>query len=93
LTNLQEYYAGTDPTNAASVLKVLSVLPPATGATNVPVTFLAVSNHTYTVEFKTALDAAPWSPLQTIPAAATNRLLQLQMPATGNSGFLRLRTP
>jgi hypothetical protein len=91
MNNLQEYLAGTSPVNPASVLKILSVSPPA-GA-SAPITFLAVSNHAYTVEFKAALDTNAWSVLQTYPAAPTNRLIQVPVPASGRSGFLRLRTP
>lgn len=92
MNNLQEYLAGTSPVDPSSVLRILSVLPPSAG-TNAPIEFFAVSNRSYTVEFKSVLDTNGWSALQNYPAAATNRLIQVPVPPNGFSGFLRLRTP
>src|SRR5690349_21302331 len=47
LTNAQEFAAGTDPTNAASVLKVTDI---AVGDGNIAVSFPTVSGKTYRLE-------------------------------------------
>jgi hypothetical protein len=56
-----EYRAGTDPTNLASVLQVLSVASPGTGTTTV--LWSAVPGRTYCVQFKDAVDAGEWTDL------------------------------
>jgi hypothetical protein len=56
LTNWQEWRAGTDPTNASSVLHVLSATAAAPG---VSVTWQSVSGKTYFLERATDLGAQP----------------------------------
>ena len=57
-TDLQEYLAGTSPTNDASILRVLTVTPLGGGSTTV--VWSAVVGRDYIVQFKDALDAE-WS--------------------------------
>ena len=57
-TTLQEYLAGTDPTQAGSVLRIISIV--SLGLTNASLSFAAVSNRTYAVEFKNALTDPAW---------------------------------
>ena len=54
-TDLQEYLAGTSPTNDASILRVLTVTPLGGGSTTV--VWSAVVGRDYIVQFKDALDA------------------------------------
>ena len=88
MSNRGEYIAGTDPTNALSYLKIDS-LAVGNGAV---LTFLAVSNRNYTVEFTDALDR-PWQKLTDIPVQATNRIAEAT-DATGRTNrFYRLVIP
>ncbi len=64
MSNLNEYRAGTNPTNAASYLKVIFEAPD--GSTNV-LQFEAVAGKTYTVQFRDSL-AGSWLKLADVPA-------------------------
>jgi hypothetical protein len=87
-TDLAEFLAGTDPTSSTSVLR-LSV---ARAAPTV-LSFGAVANKTYAVEYKNALNAASWTLLQNVPAGAA-RIVQVTDPAPSPAGrFYRVRTP
>src|SRR6185295_14891036 len=59
MKNWQEYIAGTDPRNAASYLKVNQLV--VSGAALI--SFEAVSNKTYTVQFNDSVSPATWSKL------------------------------
>lgn len=56
--NWQEFYAGTDPTNEQSVLMVKTVVPEA--VSNTVLTWLSVSNKTYTIESSSSLTTGLW---------------------------------
>ncbi len=56
MNNWQEWIAGTNPTNALSVLRLLSVTPNGSGLT---VTWQSVSNRTYFLERSSNLGAQP----------------------------------
>jgi hypothetical protein len=90
-TNWQEYLAGTDPQDAADrlQLRLVSVAP-----AGVSLSLHAISNRTYTVLFKDSLDAASWTRLTDVPAAATNRLTSvIDATPRGAARFYRLVTP
>lgn len=86
-TNAEEYRAGTNPRDATSVLKITQG-PPTT------ITFTAVANKTYMVEYTEALDPALWTALAEITFRTTNRVISVTdpSPAAGNR-FYRLVTP
>ena len=90
LSNLQEYLAGTDPTDPNSTLRILSI--DNLGGNQVRLIFFAVANRTYTVEYKNALTGASWLPFTNITAAASDRLLPVQATLATNR-FFRVRTP
>jgi hypothetical protein len=94
LRNLQEYEAGTDPTDALSYLKVENV-ELAEGRAEVLVRFLAVSNRTYTVQSSEAVAGGGWQRLRDVVAASTNRLFEVRDPAgaMGVQRYYRLVTP
>jgi titin len=58
LTNLQEFHAGTNPTNSASVIRITSVQP--SGA-DVVVSFPSVLGKLYRVEMKDDITLATWT--------------------------------
>lgn len=58
-TDLQEFLAGTDPTNGGSILRVLTVTPMGGGSTTV--VWSTVFGREYIVQYKDSLDAPSWS--------------------------------
>ncbi|HWI56407.1 MAG TPA: immunoglobulin domain-containing protein, partial [Bacillota bacterium] len=95
LTNLAEFIAGTDPRDPLSYLKVELVNPMELGVTHVTLRFAAVSNKTYSVQYRTTWDASvSWSNLQHITPAATNRIVEIVDPApAAPTRYYRLVTP
>jgi Tol biopolymer transport system component len=61
LTNRAEYLAGTDPTNAASVLRVLTLTSVGTGQTTL--LWSAMAGRVYRVQFKDDLSGPGWTEL------------------------------
>jgi CubicO group peptidase (beta-lactamase class C family) len=94
VSNAQEYEAGTNPTNALSYLKVDSLaLDHAAGAR---LTFFAMSNKTYAVESRLALEATAWTRVADVTAAASNRVVEItdaSVSGTDGQRFYRLATP
>jgi hypothetical protein len=75
LSNMQEYIAGTDPQDAQSYLRIDATNGPANGAI---LAFLAVSNRTYSVIYRTNLTNNTWIRWTDVfPAAPTNRIITL----------------
>jgi hypothetical protein len=91
MSNYQEMLAGTSPTNAASVFRFETV---SLTGTNLALSFLAVSNHSYTVQSCSFPTEGPWENWINIPAVATNRTLWLtNAVSAGTNRFFRLVTP
>ena len=88
-SNWAEYIAGTDPTNAASYLKLELTAVPNVATLRFP----APSNKTYTVQFTDNLSSNPWVKLIDVPTRATNRIESLSDPNWRPSRFYRLVTP
>jgi hypothetical protein len=95
MTNLEEYLAGTDPTNALSYLKFDSVALGASDPNLLVLSFSALSNHTYTILCRDNAAMGAWSWLADIVARTTNRVVTVtnQIPAAVSSRFYRLATP
>jgi hypothetical protein len=91
MNNLQEYIAGTVPTNGASYLKLepLQFLP----GNNAILQFDAVSNRTYTIDFRDTLDGQTWTNLYSIPAGTTNRTLLFTNAFTTPMRVYRIQIP
>ena len=90
MSNLDEYIAGTIPTNALSYLRLE---PLRRQATNSILEFAAVSNRYYTVDFRNTLDSGTWTNLFDIPAMATNRTLRMTNSVTSPMQFYRIQIP
>ena len=89
LLNWQEYQAGTDPTNALSHLKIVSML---WSNQTLRLDFDAISNRAYAVQFKSAVDGTNWTTLQKRVAGRLNRTETIiDSPATNR--FYRIVTP
>jgi hypothetical protein len=86
MSNGAEYIAGTDPTNALSVLKISTFAFRRAALLN----FDAVSNSTYTVQYADDPVHGPWQSLRTICAQSYNRLEQVGDAAQSNGRFYRL---
>lgn len=90
MTALQEYFAGTDPQNAASALKVSVSLTPSYAAR---LQFSAVSNVAYTLQHRTSLSTGAWINLQNIPAAGNNQTITLTNVPGSATRFYRVIVP
>jgi hypothetical protein len=92
LANGEEYTAGTDPQDPLSYLKVDLLASHELGGAII--SFYAVSNRTYTVEFCDAVNTGVWQRLIDVVATATNRTMVLTNTAPDASlRFYRLATP
>lgn len=93
LSALAEYKAGTDPVNPASHLRVDLSTP---GGSPI-VSFGAISNRTYTVEYVDDLGDGlainGWQVLAAIPARTTNRTERVPDPGYSTNRFYRATTP
>jgi len=89
MNNRDEYIAGTDPSDAASYLKVsqLSVSSPA------QITFQAVSNKTYTIEYTDDLNIPAWIKLADVPAGAATSTATINDPTPATNRLYRIVTP
>jgi hypothetical protein len=89
-TNYQEYLAGTDPQDPQSRLRVEFI--GGVGST-VQFEFTALSNRTFTVQFKEALGDPLWSVLTNVPAAPQTRIINISVSPTNSSRFYRIGAP
>ena len=90
MTNLQEYLAGTNPTNAMSPLVMAISLTPLNDAR---LQFNAVSNVSYSFQHRTSLSTGAWLLLQSVPAAPFNRTVIITNVPGGNTHFYRVTVP
>ena len=89
MSNRAEYIAGTNPTNSLSYLKVDATVLGGGAA----VSFGAISNRTYTIQFTDALGSGPWLNLGDVPARATNRVETINDATFNPSRYYRIATP
>ena len=93
-TNLEEYQAGTNPTNAPSVFKL--TFPPNPLATGpLRFYFTAMTNRTYSVEFREGLSPTTWSNLVSLDSLPTNRTVWITNvpPQATSNRIYRAKTP
>ena len=96
LSNLQEFISGTDPTLAASALRLKPMSVVLAGDfLNVVLGFEARSNKTYTVVHRPAVESAAWTSLINVSSAPTNRFMTVTdiVPANAPTRFYRLASP
>ena len=89
MSNAQEYFAGTDPTNALSRLTVELSGTPAFPT----VAFPALSNRTYTVQFTDELGFGPWRTLADVISRTNNRVESVNDPVLTTNRAYRVVTP
>ncbi len=90
MNNRDEYSAGNNPTNTASVFK----LQMAHAGEATALSFLAISNRTYTVEWNTQVTEGPWNRLQDVLAQPFDRIESvIDTNANGAKRFYRAVTP
>jgi hypothetical protein len=92
-SNRDEYTAGTNPTNALSVLRIETMLR--TNAATL-LTFRAASNKTYTVEAHSSVETEPWLRVADVLAVTTNRMVSISdvsAPTAEAARYYRLVTP
>ncbi len=87
MTNLQEYLAGTNPNDGASRF---SVRISSSSGTAVALQFDALANKTYTLLSRTSLSAGAWLPVQSFPAAVTNRTIIITTNFTDSARFFQV---
>ncbi len=87
-TNGEEYFAGTDPFDGTSYLKVLMSITNAT-----TISFNAVSNRAYSVEVTEGLTPPGWNKLGDALSRPTSRVEVLVDPMPGTNRFYRLVLP
>jgi hypothetical protein len=91
-TNLQEYLAGTDPLNGASVLQV--EIQSVAGDT-VTLTLSALAGHSYRVEASSSLNAGSWTQVQSAGPLTADQTLHPSFNAPAGAGrlFVRVLSP
>lgn len=89
MNNRDEFVAGTNPLNPASYLKVESI----TAGPGATLTFGAVSNRTYTMQYSDAIGTGVWFKLGDIGARTTNRAETMVDLNYATNRVYRLATP
>jgi hypothetical protein len=87
-SNLAEYLAGTDPQNANSVLRITGI---SRNGSNVTVSFNAVANKSYRLEYKNAINDAVWQPVSDLTPNMTGTAQITDATAAGNMRLYRMR--
>jgi hypothetical protein len=95
MSNAAEAAAGTDPTNKLSVLKLIFPMTNAVANGQVQFYFTAMSNKTYSVEYRDVFGRAGWSNLVSLDSLLTNRVVWVtnQIPPAVVNRYYRVKTP
>jgi hypothetical protein len=89
MSNAQEYLAGTDPNNAASVLKITGLTRGAPTPTNTTVTWHSVNTRFYAVQERPSLTGGAWADYLSNPVLGWNSAAFLDANPTNE--FFRVR--
>jgi hypothetical protein len=87
MTNAEEYFAGTDYLNDGSYLRS------AIQTSGTELTFQAISNRTYMVQYNDSLNPLSWSNLVIEPGRNTNRVVTANDGSPRPNRYYRLVTP
>jgi hypothetical protein len=88
MTTLQDFIAGTNPTDPTSVFQVV-VAPPASPGGNATLNWSAVEGRTYSVQYKDSLGDPAWEPVSGTPVINGNQG-QFAVPTDQASRFYRI---
>jgi hypothetical protein len=89
LTNLQEFWAGTNPSDAESAVRLTAASVP--GASALILSFEAISNRSYTIESRNAIGSGNWTSLLDLVSSTTNRVIHSTNATDGSATwFYRL---
>jgi Tol biopolymer transport system component len=88
MTTIQDYVAGTNPTDPTSFFQVL-VAPPASAGGNVTLVWTAVGGRSYSVQYKNSLNDPAWQILSGTPTINGNQG-QFAVPADQSSRYYRI---
>jgi len=90
-----ELDAGTNPADPQSNFQIESIILGGPSNSELLLSFTAVSNHTYSVQFRDRFDSGPWSRWVDVVAYPSNRFVTLtnSLPAAAESRAYRLVTP
>ena len=89
MTNVQEYLAGTDPQSFNSNLRLFNL----SEGGGIHFSFVAVSNKSYTVQYRPSLTTGTWQRLQDFTPMPTNRTVALTNVLSDPMRFYRVTTP
>ncbi len=89
VSNLDEQTAGTDPNDPSSYLKIDTIAVPGTPR----LTFGAIANRAYSVEYAEEFAPGLWNRLSSIAARTINWTAVVIDPSTNAQRFYRLATP
>jgi len=89
MKNREEYLAGTDPNDPASLLRVQQTVT----AGNVILQVGVVSNRTYSVQYTDNLGSSPWLKLADLIARPVNRVESVPDPTWTSNRLYRVVTP
>jgi hypothetical protein len=88
-TGQSRFYRLSTPSSMPDAARILSV---AIGRATM-LTFDAVSNRTYVVEYRDSIGAAPWRTLDGVPARPTNHVAVITDPTSTTGRYYRLVIP
>ena len=92
-TNLQEFIAGTNPRDASSRFRILSVQPPVGITQPLRLTFSSVSGKSYTVQYRAGLGSAVWQKLVGVDATASTTTVEDLKSVDKVDRYYRVVTP
>jgi hypothetical protein len=93
MSNAAEVAAGTDPTSKLSVLKLVFPTTNAVANGQVQFYFTAMSNKTYSVEYRSGFSAGEWTTLVSFDSLLTNRVIWVTDTPSFVRRFYRVKTP
>ena len=90
-SNLQEYLAGTDPTNVNSYLKLDSIQ---VDQGRIAIQFTAMAGRTYSILYNASLEST-WTKFADVPAQSSSHVISINDSVSnlGTGRFYRLATP